>query len=104
MPKTGGTQKSSAKTAKTCAELRVEATERQPLAPLTYSCTTCYLGFTRMRNLRVHMCTTHGLFSDTMSTTESFPLPDSVVRVATVEEESTMQSPTNQRGADDRWD
>jgi len=86
MPKTVATQKGSAKTAKMRAELRVEATERQRLAPLTYSCTICYLSLTRMRNLRVHMCTAHGLCCDTMSTTESFLLPDSVVRVATVGE------------------
>jgi len=74
------------KVAKSRAMLRSEAVVRQLANPLTFACTACPVVFTRARNLKVHMCTIHKLFSDSLIARESFPKRNSLVRAATVEE------------------
>jgi len=74
------------KIAKSRATLRSEAVVRQQANPLTFACPSCPTTYTRARNLKVHMCTVHQLFSDSLIADESFPKRNSLVRAATVEE------------------
>jgi len=79
-------QESVRKIAKSRATLQSEAVVRQQANPLTFACPSCPTTFTRARNLEVHMCTVHQLFSDSFVADESFPKNNAIVRAATVEE------------------
>jgi len=86
MPKIQGARKTAVKRAKTRVELRREAAERQREACITFTCTACPHTVTRVRNLRYHLCGVHNLWCNTLRQRESFPQPDSVLRVPTAEE------------------
>jgi len=89
MPKSVSKGKESAKTAKTRALLRSEASEREIADNKMFTCPTCkplLNTVMRARNLRYHMSEMHNLWCETLHQTISFPQPDSTFRTLTAEE------------------